>query len=270
VVVGRHQRSSDDTSGDSVDSRHEALRALVEAVGDKVSDYDARVVRLRTQLALQLGCGKDVIEFGVGSPLGKRALLKSVRSYTGVDLLPQNVEELRVAFGSNGRFLVGDCCNSGLAAESADVVFGLAMIYYCEASQVIAEAHRLLRSGGCFFFCSPNPEQPRFSPSPGAYKYLSTLEYKNLAQGTGFEFQVLGGFPYTTSDVGFSRAGELLQRLWAYVPAPLKIQIRKFYKGGVVRLTEDFVEQCESTVLVQLDASNENNYKMFYYILRKN
>ena len=96
--------------------------------------------------------GADVVELAPG--LGKTAtdiLAAGPKSYVGVEEDPSAVALTGKAIGDRGRVVEADAAETGLPADSADVVVGEAMLTMQSdrgKSAIIDEAFRVLRPGG--------------------------------------------------------------------------------------------------------------------------
>ncbi len=96
--------------------------------------------------------GSDVVELAPG--LGRTAgeiLASDPRSYTGVDEDPDAVVSTRAKVGGRGTVVEAPAAETGLDAESADLVVGEAMLTMQSPrgkDAIVAEAHRVLRQGG--------------------------------------------------------------------------------------------------------------------------
>lgn len=106
-----------------------------------------------TDKVLDLGCGWGTITF---------ALAKRVRSIVGLDFSARAVELCKERFDregvANATFVVGDATDSGMEAESFDVVVAADLFehLYPEDSEAVAvEAYRLLKPGGRFAVWTP-------------------------------------------------------------------------------------------------------------------
>ena len=98
--------------------------------------------------------GKKVLEFAPG--LGRTAMLmleRGIASYTGVDQDPDAVARVQAAVGPRGTVVNANAQATGLESESAQVVVGEAMMTMQgdkSKREIIAEAFRLLKPGGCY------------------------------------------------------------------------------------------------------------------------
>lgn len=97
----------------------------------------------------------DVVEFAPG--LGLTAMLTlehNPKSYTGIELNEQAVALLQQKInGDQRKIIIGNAADTGLTAASYSKVYGEAMLTMQsddKKSQIIAEAHRLLKTGGLY------------------------------------------------------------------------------------------------------------------------
>ena len=99
---------------------------------------------------------KRAIDLGCGTGLGAAAFAKEVDHFIGVDLSPRMIERAR-ATGLYAELDLADMLQ-GLRARpdaSAELILAAdAMVYVAELAPVLAEAARVLASGGLFAFTS--------------------------------------------------------------------------------------------------------------------
>lgn len=103
--------------------------------------------------------GKDVLEIGCGSGYGA-VLLSSLRprSYTGIDLMPEQIELARRIELPGAVFHLMDATDLAVlegASKDLVVVFG-ALHHIPRWPQAIKEAHRVLRTRGEIFLEEPS------------------------------------------------------------------------------------------------------------------
>ena len=113
----------------------------------------AEVLRVLTTVA-----GADspglVVDLGCGTGLATRAWAEHAREVIGVEPNPRMLERARIATPqSNVRFVEAYASDTGLAADCADLVTAWQAFHWMEPEPVLAEAERLLRSGGVFAAC---------------------------------------------------------------------------------------------------------------------
>lgn len=96
--------------------------------------------------------GADVVELAPG--MGRTAteiLKRRPGTYTGVEADDHAAGVVRSVVGDKGRVVTGQASETGLAADSADVVIGEAMLTMqtnTHKSEIMREAFRVLRPGG--------------------------------------------------------------------------------------------------------------------------
>lgn len=105
---------------------------------------------VQKQIVLDVGCG-----IGEGTYcLAKNGAL----CVTGLDHSNIAIEGAKKAYrGDNLKFTVGDAMNMDFEDESFDVIIALDMIEHIEEpKRLLAEVHRLLKTGGVFLLSTPN------------------------------------------------------------------------------------------------------------------
>lgn len=112
------------------------------------------------RLGAEAACrGRDVVEMGCGSGYGAWLVSATApRSYTGFDLMP---EQIRLAVARRlpeARFLVADATRlAPLPDASADVVLVFGILHHIPGwRKAVAEAGRVLRAGGRIFVEEPD------------------------------------------------------------------------------------------------------------------
>jgi SAM-dependent methyltransferase len=95
--------------------------------------------------------GKDLLDFGCG--MGEEAVYFAALGarVTAIDISPKGIELTRRRAEHNGlqvNAFVADVLNSGLPAESFDVIHGLGILHHVGIQEGLSEIHRLLRPGG--------------------------------------------------------------------------------------------------------------------------
>ena len=123
----------------------------------RVEEYASIVERffigVESKVVLDVGCGA-----GVSSLVAARKGLKVI----GFDLSPNLVKQAVALAGeekdASPRFFVGDAEHMAIADESCDICFfgGLLHHFSRDYTQVIKEAYRVLKQGGCLVALEPN------------------------------------------------------------------------------------------------------------------
>jgi predicted TPR repeat methyltransferase len=128
--------------------------ALVDDLG-----YRGPALLFKAVLAARLAVRKPAffrraIDLGCGTGLAARAFARAVDHFIGIDLSPRMIERAR-ATGLYAQLEVADMLNGlrGKPETSAELILAAdAMVYVADLAPVLAEAGRVLVSGGVFAF----------------------------------------------------------------------------------------------------------------------
>ena len=125
--------------------------------------------------------GKDILEVGCGSGYSASMIVSAnPRSYTGIDIMTEQLERARNLELSNARFIQGDVANLSILEDgSFDMIVDFMILHHVEGwRSFLDEAYRVLRPGGemyindltkkgvhltDFFFHWGHAEEPLFS-----------------------------------------------------------------------------------------------------------
>ena len=126
---------------------------LLAGLGKKVLRPGGRELTRRMLRALAIGRDDDVVEFAPGmGATARMALARRPRSYTAIERDPAAAARIRNWLGTEGgRCLTVGAEATGLAAASANIVYGEAMLTMQPVRQklrIVREAARLLAPGG--------------------------------------------------------------------------------------------------------------------------
>jgi ubiquinone/menaquinone biosynthesis C-methylase UbiE len=126
---------------------------LLARLGKRVLRPGGRELTLRMIEALNVLPHDEVIEFAPGlGDTARRTLERNPSSYTAIERDADAAAVVRKFLeGPRQRCVVGRVENSGLPDETATVVYGEAMLSMQtpeQKSQIVREAHRLLKPGG--------------------------------------------------------------------------------------------------------------------------
>lgn len=96
--------------------------------------------------------GLAVVDVGCGGGIYSRGWLRlGAREVTGVDSSAPILAVAGTGAPPGLRLHLGDAAGTGLRPDSADVVFARALVHHVtDLTAVAAEAHRVLRPGGCY------------------------------------------------------------------------------------------------------------------------
>lgn len=128
---------------------------LLAKMGKKVLRPGGKKLTLKLIDELNITPQDRVVEFapGIGYTAFK-VLEKHPKSYTGVELNKEAAKNLRKKINGAGRnIIIGNASNVALENNSADKVYGEAMLTMQadhRKSEIIREAHRLLKKGGLY------------------------------------------------------------------------------------------------------------------------
>ncbi|MDL9936934.1 methyltransferase domain-containing protein [Gordonia sp. ABSL1-1] len=153
--------------------------------------------------------GSDILEIAPG--LGKTArsiLERGPRSYVGVEADTAAAALSEQAIDGRGRIIPGDAADTGLDAETVDVVIGEAMLTMQSErakAEIAAEAFRVLRPGGRYAIHELALHPDTLSDEQKAEirtslarsikvnaRPLTEQEWRSVLTAAGFEIQTVG------------------------------------------------------------------------------
>lgn len=128
---------------------------LLAKMGKKVLRPGGKELTLDLIKQLRINSGDDVVEFAPGMGFTASVTLQhKPKSYRGVELNEEAAALLRKKIHGNGReIIIGNAAHSTLPPTSATKVYGEAMLTMQadhRKSEIIKEAHRILRKGGLY------------------------------------------------------------------------------------------------------------------------
>lgn len=105
--------------------------------------------------ALQINGKDDFVEFAPGMGYtARRVVAKNPKTYSGIELNQEAAARLQKKFGnSHQKIVVANAASTGLPSSSVDKVLGEAMLTMQidkRKSEIIREAHRILKKGGLY------------------------------------------------------------------------------------------------------------------------
>ena len=125
---------------------------LLSALGKRSLRPGGKQLTLELLSELAITDTDDVVEFAPGTGYtAQQTLDRNPQSYTAVELDRDAAAALRQQFGDGCEILVGNAGNTDLDVDSADVVYGEAMLTLQPdegKTEILNEAARLLRPGG--------------------------------------------------------------------------------------------------------------------------
>lgn len=127
---------------------------ILAKMGKKVLRPGGKELTLKLIDNLKIQQTDDIVEFAPGLGFTKSmALKKQPKSYVGVELNEEAAGMLRKTVRSTDRIVVGNAAHSTLDENYADKVYGEAMLTMQadhRKSEIIKEAHRILKKGGLY------------------------------------------------------------------------------------------------------------------------
>lgn len=128
---------------------------LLAKMGKKVLRPGGRILTQQLLENLNIGRDDDIIEFAPGTGYTSVLVQRFMpRSYTGVELNEEAAERLQKKItGKNQKILVANAAQVPLKDGVANKVYGEAMLTMQadhRKSEIIREAHRLLKKGGLY------------------------------------------------------------------------------------------------------------------------
>jgi len=140
-----------------------------------------------------IGAGQRGVDLCCCNGAGMRFLLRfcEVAHMHGVDATAKVVERGRTRCEQEGladrvTFTLADVCDSGLASDSVDFVWGEdAWCYVTDKARLIAEAVRICKSGGTLAF-TDWIEGPTGLSEQEAERFLSFMKFPNLQDLAGY------------------------------------------------------------------------------------
>ncbi len=168
---------------------------VTETWGLSASPEQLSMQYCRYRIAGELATGRRVLEVGCGTGMGLPYLRERAAITVGGDYTNGIIKQAR-AHLPDANLVRFDAHRLPFSDASFDVLLMLEMVYYLNDQEAaLRECRRVLRPGGHLFMCMPNPDRPDFNPSPFAVRYLDVPSLAQLLMSTGFEVEVMGGFP---------------------------------------------------------------------------
>ena len=128
---------------------------ILAKMGKKVLRPGGKELTLKLMDNMQIGLDDDIVEFAPGLGFtASLAIKNNPNSYTGIELNQEAAGILQKKIkGPNRRIIVGNAADSTLTDNSANKVYGEAMLTMQadhRKSEIVGEAHRILKEGGLY------------------------------------------------------------------------------------------------------------------------
>lgn len=221
---------------------------ILARMGKKVLRPGGKELTLKMIDGLHVSSQDAVVEFAPGIGFTSEIVLqKKPKSYVGIDADENAVANLKKKIqGQQVKFLLGNAALSGLSENSQDKVFGEAMLTMHadhRKSEIIQEAHRILKKGGLYAIHELGLTPDRISPEikekiqkdlAKAIKVnarpLTTPEWISLLEKEGFEIKEVFHNPMhllhparIISDEGWWRAMKIIFNIFTHPRARHRI-----------------------------------------------
>lgn len=155
----------------------------------------AAMASTRYRFAHSESTNRMVLEIACGTGFGLELLKESARVVIGGDVTMANLAEARIHVPTVPLVAL-DAHHAPFRGETFDtIVIFEALYYFGNATQVVAECHRLLRPGGSLLMSMPNPVCQGFHSSPRSTRYFSADSLRRLLREPEWTLSVYGAFP---------------------------------------------------------------------------
>ena len=153
--------------------------SVTEIAGDEISLEQLERLCNRYYWAGEFCQAHDVLEVACGSGSGLNYLAKQARSLKAGDYSPEVLARAAAEVGAASELRIFDAQEVPYADASFDVVILFEALYYVpSAERFVAEAARVLRSGGVLLLTSANKDLYDFNPSPHSFVYYGVVEMR--------------------------------------------------------------------------------------------
>lgn len=221
--------------------------AVTEVTGEAVRRDAHEKMGARYAFAAARAAGRDVLEVACGSAQGLGLIARTARRTVGGDYTFALVRDAARHYGRR----VGFVCLDGQRLPFPDRSFDLvlcyeALYYFPDAQLFLAEAARVLRSGGELVIVNVNPRWGGFNPSPHSTRYHDSEELRALLSGAGFSADVRGAFVEEEAGVA-SRLIGIVRRIavtFHLVPKTMtgKRLLKRLFYGRLVPLPPELAD----------------------------
>ncbi len=178
----------------------EGYLAVTEVPGAGATAEQLAMLYTRYHLAAGLAEGGGVLEVACGPGMGLGYLSTKAKRVTGGDYDGQLLKMGRAHYGTRMPLTCLDAHHLPFRDGAFDLVILFEAIYYLKkVDHFLAEARRILRSGGGVLICSANKERHGFRPSPFSVSYFSASDLRRLLTRHDFAAQLYAAFPVAPS-----------------------------------------------------------------------
>ncbi|MBI5630391.1 MAG: class I SAM-dependent methyltransferase [Elusimicrobia bacterium] len=247
---------------------------VTELPGNRASAEQLSMIHTRYRLASGYCAGKDVLEAACGPGRGLGFLAQTARSVVGGDLCEGLVEQANRHYGGRIKVSAMDAQAMPWPDDSFDVVILYEALYYLPSPEAfLAEARRVLRSGGALLLCTANREWPEFNPSPFSRKYHSASELRVLLEKAGFSAEIKAGFKVandTPARKAIAAARKTAVAL-GLVPKTMKGKalLKRIFYGRLAELGPEIDVSAPARELDPLGSGPVTDYKVLYAVAKR-
>lgn len=246
---------------------------VTEVPGSGATREQLAMLYTRYHLAATFCGGRDVLEVACGSGIGLGYLAKRARYLVGGDYDWRLLQHARARSQDAVRLLHLDAHALPFGDRSFDVVILFEALYYLSRPDVfVAEARRILRSGGTLLICTANRECKGFAPSSYAKRYFSGTELSTLLERAGFKTEIYGAFkvPRASGRDRFLLTARRVAVTLRLIPPTLRSRgfLKRLVYGKLSPIPDNVRDgMSELGELIQLgDAIPAAEYKVLYAI----
>lgn len=171
---------------------------VTEMNGEPVSVEQLQRTCDRYHWAAGLCAGADVLEVACGAGQGLGLLASRANRVAGGDISPEVLAAARAVAGPEIELDVFGAEKLPFDDASFDRILLFEAIYYVDhPERFVAEAKRVLRSGGAVLLVTANKDLYDFNPSPFSHTYYGVVELTQLFSEAGFDVSFWGSHPVT-------------------------------------------------------------------------
>ncbi|PIV55873.1 hypothetical protein COS16_05700 [Candidatus Desantisbacteria bacterium CG02_land_8_20_14_3_00_49_13] len=247
---------------------------VTELPGLKASREQIERLFHRYHFAAQFCTGKEVLEVACGSGIGLGYLAKNAVKVIGGDIDENNLAFARERYKGRQNIEIKQLDAHQLPFDNGSfdaVIFYEAIYYLKDPEKFVSEAHRVLRKGGAFLFCTVNKDWTDFNPSPYSTKYFSIPELNKLFGNFG-NVNFFGAFR-TTDDTTRGKIISMIKRLAVslhIIPRTMKGKelLKRIFFGRLQILPSEVTEgMAEYSLPVHISSSSPNpDFKVIYAV----
>lgn len=169
---------------------------VTEIAGTLISKEQLFRMYNRYSWAADLSEGCDVLEVACGVGQGVALMASKAKSVQAGDFSKAMVRRARSHYRERFKFSQFDAQEMPFSDDTFDIIVIHEALYYIpNAERFVAEACRVLRSGGRVLITNSNKDLFDFNPSPYSTTYHGITELRELFENNSFTTQFWGSQP---------------------------------------------------------------------------